>query len=259
MSIAIVTGASSGLGAHFARQLAPRPDVDEVWLIARRRDRLEEVAASLDGARARVIVADLASRDGLATVVDALEHAHSSVSWLVNNAGFGHVGSFADMPVDRASTMIDVNVTALTELTHAAIGRLERGGRIVQVASSAGFGPVPTFAVYAATKAYVLHLSEALSSELASRGITCTAVCPGPVNTEFSAVAADRPVDAAASRSYAADPADVVRLAIRDAERGRMRSVYGVPVRAWGLISGLVPRRLMLAVAAAYKQRTLPD
>jgi short-subunit dehydrogenase len=118
---------------------------------------------------------------------------------------------------------------------------------------------MPTFAVYAATKAYVLHLSEALSAELSPQGISCTAVCPGPVNTEFSAVAADQPTDAVAPRSYAADPADVVRLAIRDAERGRLRSVYGWPVRAWGVLSSIVPRRLVLAGAAAYKRRTRPD
>lgn len=258
MSIAIVTGASSGLGVFFARQLAARPEVSSVWLVARRADRLEAVAASLSGATGRVLVADLATEAGVDTVIAAMRSADAPIAWLVNNAGFGHVGDFDAMPPGLAASMIDVNIRALTRLTHAALPAMGRGGRVVQVASSAGFGPMPTFAVYAATKAYVLHLSEALASELQPRGITCTAVCPGPVNTEFAAVAASRPADAVAPRSYAADPEAVVRLAIRDAERGRLRSVYGWPVRAWGAVSALIPRRLLLSVAAAYKRRSRP-
>lgn len=258
MSIAIVTGASSGLGVHFAQQLARRDEVDAVWLVARRRDRLVAVAESLEGATGRVIVADLSTTAGVRVLSSAIDTSTAPITWLVNNAGFGHVGPFADMARDRVSAMVDVNIGALTTITHAAIPRMAAGSRIVQVASSAGFGPMPTFAVYAASKAYVLHLSEALAAELEPSGITCTAVCPGPVNTEFAAVAAGEPTDALAPRSSAADPADVVELAIRDAERGKLRSVYGLPVKAWGVVSNLVPRRMALSAAAAYKRRSRP-
>lgn len=243
MNVAIVTGASSGLGREYAKQLAPRREVDEVWLIARRRERLEELADELVGAEGRVFCVDLTDKDQIAEIFDALEREQPTVSWLVNNAGFGKIGRFEKIDIDAHLGMIDLNVRALTELTQRALPYCERGSKIVQVASSAGFGPLGHFAVYAATKAYVLNFANALHTELAPHGITVTAVCPGPVATEFEVVAHHD------NRDHAPDfvkarPGDVVRKSIADARKGRLNSVYGATMKAWTALSGLIPRRL---------------
>ncbi|MFW5966280.1 MAG: SDR family NAD(P)-dependent oxidoreductase [Persicimonas sp.] len=254
MNVAIVTGASSGLGREYARQLAPRPEVDQVWVLARREGRLEEVCDELVGADGRVFAVDLTDDEQTASLYEALANEAPTVSWLVNNAGFGKIGPFAEGDVDDYLTMIDLNVRALTEMTHRVLPYCERGSKIVQVASSAGFGPLGNLAVYAATKAFVVNLSNALSVELKERGITVTAACPGPVDTEFQSVAYNGryPEPPAAAM---ADAADVVRKSIADARKGRLNSVYGAAMKTWSALSGLVPRRLSAwASARTYDQ-----
>ncbi|MGM0556653.1 MAG: SDR family NAD(P)-dependent oxidoreductase [Myxococcota bacterium] len=243
MRVAIVTGASSGLGWEYAKQLAPRKEVDEVWLIARRRDRLEELATHLVGAEGRPFSVDLTDEEQLAGLFDRLEREEPEITWLVNNAGFGKYGLFDDFSVDTNLRMIDLNIRALTEITQRALPYCRPGSRILQVASSAGFAPLAKFAVYAATKAYVLNFSNALAAELADRDIGVTAVCPGPVDTEFQAVAEapggdDLPV------TLSARAPDVVRHSIADARKGRYNSVYGASMSAWQALSGIVPRRV---------------
>lgn len=252
MNVAIVTGASSGLGWEYAKQLAPRREVDEVWLVARRRDRLEELAATLVGAEGRVFAIDLTDSAQTKELFDALEQEQPNVAWLVNNAGFGAIGRFEDIDVDKHLTMIDLNVRSLTELTQRALPYCVPGSRIVQVASSAGFAPLGNFAVYAASKAYVLNFSNALASELAPKNITVTAVCPGPVDTEFSSLAHLDGEDKAPDFIYA-KPGDVVRKSIADARKGKLNSVYGATMKAWSALSGLVPRRLSAWTTSLYR------
>ncbi|AWV89835.1 SDR family NAD(P)-dependent oxidoreductase [Bradymonas sediminis] len=253
MNIAIVTGASSGLGWEYAKQLAPRAEVDEVWLLARREERLLELAGDLIGAEGRVFAVDLCDPTQLAEFFEKLEGEQPTISWLVNCAGYGKMGRFVDIDVEAHLGMVDLNIRALTEITQRALPYCTRGSKIVQVASSAGFSPMGNFAVYAASKAYVLHFANALSAELAADGITVTAVCPGPVATEFIEIANMEALKAGAPDFTIAQAPDVVRKSIADARKGRMTSVYGATMKAWGALSGVVPRRLTSWATARFR------
>ena len=187
---AVVTGASAGIGEAFARRLAGRGH--DLVLIARRKDRLDRLAGELSkehGVAAAVIPADLAIDGGVSLVEERVRQGDVEV--LVNNAGFGTVGEFAELPLDRELEELDLNVRALVRLTHAALASMvpRRRGGIINVASTAAFQPLPYNATYAATKAFVLHFSDAVHEEAREHGVTVTCLCPAPVRTEFQQVA----------------------------------------------------------------------
>ncbi len=189
---ALVTGASSGLGAEFARQLASRGM--HLVLTARRRELMEVLAQELHtkhGTRCEIIAADLSDPSEPERILNEIVAKGIAIELLVNNAGFGVVGEVSQADVNRLLQLIHVNVSALTELTYRLLpGMLERGhGAILNVSSLSAFQPVAYMGVYAASKSYVLHLSEALHCELKDRGITVTAVCPGVTRTSFFDVA----------------------------------------------------------------------
>ena len=188
--VAIITGASSGLGREFARQIDQLQQVDELWLIARNTDALRELAGELD-TPAIPIVADLASKAGITAVKQRLADFEPDVRYLVNAAGFGKFGDWQSIPDDDIDSMIDLNCRGLVDMTHAALPHMGRGAHIVQVASAAGFVPLPHMNVYAATKAFVLRYTRALRWELHGTGITATALCPTWVKTGFEKVARD--------------------------------------------------------------------
>lgn len=244
MRIAIITGASGGLGWEFARQLDGQDELDEIWLIARRREKLEELAGVLEKTRARIFALDLTNHDELKTLFDTLEAEKPTVVWLLNNAGFGKIGAFDAIDVETNLNMIDLNVRALTEITQRALPYCERGSKIVQIASAAGWLPLTNFAVYGASKAYVVQFSNALARELKPRGITVTAVCPGPIATEFFEVASGVGTKMDMPEFMTAQADKVARQAIRDARKGHFNSVYGVSVKALGAMSGLIPRSI---------------
>jgi hypothetical protein len=185
--VALVTGASAGLGVEFARQLSRRGHA--LVLVARRKDRLEALAKELGNARA--ITIDLSKKDAAGKLMTDIAANGEVVELLVNNAGFGLIGPFAELDAKRERQMIDLNVGVLTDLCRAvAPGMIERGsGGIVNVASTAAFQAGPRMAVYFATKAFVLSLSEALHEELKPHGVHVTCLCPGPTRTEFGEVA----------------------------------------------------------------------
>ena len=186
---ALVTGASSGIGEEFARQLAKQGY--DVVIVARRKDRLDKIASELTegGAEAEVIAADLSRPEGVAAVVERLEKGDISV--LVNNAGFGTSGEFTQLPVDRELQEIDLNIRALTQLSHVGLAQMKpkNAGAIINVASTGAYQPVPYMSTYAATKAYVLSFSEGLHEEAKGYGVTVTCLCPGATRTEFQEVA----------------------------------------------------------------------
>lgn len=193
-TIAIITGASAGFGAEFARQLAQSQDYSELWLIARREDRLQEVAAEVEKlsqgkVACKTLVLDLQQPAAIAAIVRELENTDKSLGLLISNAGLGFMGDFAEQSAEKIDDMLAVNVQALTMLTHACLPYLQKGSGIINIASSAGFLPLPGFNVYAATKAYVLHFSLALRRELRPRGVRVTTVCPGVATTEFFDIA----------------------------------------------------------------------
>ncbi|GAA0909348.1 SDR family oxidoreductase [Virgisporangium ochraceum] len=251
---ALITGASTGLGAEFAVQLAARGH--DLVLVARSADRLEQLAADLGtryGVSVDVIVQDLTERDAARAVAARL--AARPIDLLVNNAGFGTSGRFEDIADGRDQEQLMVNLVALVGLTRAVVGgMLARGrGAVVNVSSTAGLQPTPYFATYGAGKAFVLNFSLALRSEYRGRGIRVLALCPGPTRTEFFATAGER---AAIGQKMDADV--VVRAALRGLDRDR---AYVVPGLGNALNAHLTPRRPRTLVTAIAKlvARSVPD
>lgn len=186
--VALITGASSGIGREFAVQLSQMQVADELWLCARNRAELEKVAAELD-TPARVLGADLTKEADIAAIRTILEEERPNVTYLINAAGFGKFGDWQTISDADAVAMIDLNCKALVEITRAALPYMGRGGRIIEVASAAAFLPLPHMNVYAASKAFVLRYTRALRWELAGSGIVVTALCPTWVKTGFEKVA----------------------------------------------------------------------
>jgi uncharacterized protein len=190
----LITGASAGIGREFARQLASRART--LVLVARRERRLNELRDELRNRNAQLIVqthvVDLSDKSQLGELSRWLEQNKIEIDFLINNAGLGDVGPFATSPPKRNDEMLQVNIAALTTLTRALLPQMisRRRGAILNVSSSAGFLPIPEFNVYAATKAYVNSFTESLRAELRTSGVTVSALCPGPVHTEFGDVAA---------------------------------------------------------------------
>lgn len=186
MKIAILTGASSGLGRAFAGKIHEVfPEIDEIWLVARRTERLEALAAETNAVRMVPVPCDLLNEESYRSLIGRLQAEKPEVRLLINNAGCGFLGAFADSNEDEQLRSIDLNVRALTRLTRAALPYMPRGARVLNTSSIASFSPNPNMAVYSATKAYVTFFSRALNDELRASGRSCTAVCPAPMNTEF--------------------------------------------------------------------------
>jgi short-subunit dehydrogenase len=248
---AVVTGASSGIGAAFARSLRARGE--RVVLVARRADRLAALAAELGGEPHAVPAPlDLAAPGAAGALLDALDSRGIAVDLLVNSAGLGHTARFAEQPESAIQAMLDVNVRALVEMVRAFLpGMRARGrGRIVNVASNAAFQPVPYLTVYAATKSFVLSFTEALAEELRGSGVRVQALCPGTTATEFFDVAGAH-AGLLVARVPRMTPEAVVEASLRGLDRGRTRVVTGWPNRVLGVVvQRLAPRGLTRRVAA---------
>ena len=246
MKTAIVTGASSGLGREFARQI-PKfyRSLDEIWLIARSSDKLERLGEELtretgiycriyDSALTRDYVYYHLQRDP--------EALRPDIRMLVNAAGIGCTAPVIQADPDTLTGMIQLNCMALTHLTSLCIPYMNRGSRIVNLASAAAFTPQPGSAVYGATKSYVLSFSRALGRELADRMIFVTAVCPGPVETDFFRTAGEPA--GKARQKLMAQPGKVVHRALADVRRRRSVSVYGAAMKGARTAAKLAPDRL---------------
>jgi uncharacterized protein len=251
-STALVTGASSGIGAAIATSLAKRGHA--LTLVARREDRLTELASELHedyGVRAGVVACDLADpaeRDRLATKVTELD---LEVEVLVNNAGFGSAGDFVDADRERQVEMVRVNCETVVDLSGRYLPAMAQRGRgaVINVASMAAFQPLPKNATYAATKAFVLSFTEALHHELKGAGVTASAVCPGPVRTEF--------MDAAGMERTESTPdfiwtsaEDVAEEAVKAAEAGKRAVVPGRINYAGSLLGRYSPRKIVLPLSS---------
>jgi short-subunit dehydrogenase len=242
--IAVITGASAGLGEAFARQVDAHPafsEVQEIWLVARREARLQALAAELPSGRGVAISADLAERTGVEAVLARARMSGARVRLLINNAGFGLLGPFAGHAPEELGRLLDLNVRAGTLLLHGLVAHMDPGACVIQVASAAAHIPAPYFAAYAASKSYALALALALREEWRGRISVC-AVCPGPVATEFFAVAGAR-------ESSGARAEDVVALALRDALAGRSVSNAGIGPKLVARAAGFLPRGLLVRLA----------
>ncbi len=247
--IALITGASAGLGAEFARQLAKRGQ--RLVLAARRTDRLEALVGELGNARAVTI--DLSQRGAAAELISDIGQSGERVDLLVNNAGFGLHGRVAELDAGRQREMIDLNCGALLELARAVLPAMigRKSGAILNVASTAAFQPGPGMAVYFATKAFVLSLSEALHEEARPHGVRVTALCPGPTKTEFGAVAGfagNRAVD-----RWSMDSPTVVSAGLAGLDRGQAVVIPGALNKTGAVSAQLAPRALVRKIAGAIK------
>lgn len=256
----LITGASAGLGEEFARQLASR--ARSMVLVARRGDRLSalagELAASAD-VKVRCFEADLADPEQRVQLFEALEEKSLFPDLLINNAGMGDYGTFVEADWEKLETMMRLNMEGLTHLTHLFLPamRERRRGAIMNISSLASILPIPDFAVYAATKAYVSSFSEALRIELREDGISVLAVCPGPVHTEFGSVAARGPGDAfdGMREWFYVRKEQVVAEAIRamDADHARVYPGWQIALAAAGI--SLLPLALLRLIMATRPRR----
>lgn len=247
--ITMITGASAGLGAGFARQLAKRGH--RLVLAARRKGRLEALAAEIGNARSVAI--DLGEHGAAARLMADVAAHDEQVTCLINNAGFGLWGRFVALDGRRQREMIDLNCGTLVELCHAVLpAMLARGdGAILNVASTAAFQPGPGMATYFATKAFVLSFSEALHEELKARGVRVTALCPGPTATEFGDVAGFR--GNSMFERLSAKPADVVAAGVKALDANRAVAIPGLVNKIGAQGPRLLPRALVRKVTAAIK------
>ena len=247
--VALITGASAGLGVDFARQLSAKGK--RLVLAARRKDRLDALAAELGNARA--VEMDLSEAGAVDRLLAELASHGEHVELLVNNAGFGLTGRFAELDGRRQRQMIDLNCGALVELAHAVLpGMIERkSGAILNVASTAAFQPGPGMAVYFATKAFVLSFSEALHEEAKNHGVVVSALCPGPTATEFGEVAGFRA--SSPSSKLAADSASVVRAGLDGLEKGQAIVIPGLMNKATAQAHRFFPRSWVRKAAGAIK------
>lgn len=236
------------MGREAAVQIGNRlAGLEEIWLIARRGERLKELEGRLP-VRIRCFPMDITDdkeRDGLR---EALERERPDVKILVNSAGFGKIGRVGELDMDTECAMVRLNCESLCAVTHLVLPYMSPNSRIIQFASSAAFLPQPKFAIYAATKSFVLSYSRALGAELKDRRIYVTAVCPGPVDTEFFDIAETVDEIPLYKRLVMANPRKVVKKALRDSFMGRPVSVYGCTMKAFRALCKAVPHEFLLGI-----------
>ena len=254
MKIAVVTGASSGMGKEFVIAIDKNYGavLDEIWVLARRKERLEELQSKVK-TKLRIFAVDLLQEESYEEYLDSLKKYKPTVGILVNSSGFGKIGVFSEVTRENNLSMVELNCHALTKVTYDTLPYMKKGGRILQLASSAAFLPQPEFAVYAASKSYVLSLTRALKYELMDRGIYVTAVCPGPVKTEFFDIAEENSQIALYKRLVMANPVKVVEKALADAKAGKVKSVYGLPMQAFEILCKVVPHEVILQIMTKIK------
>ena len=248
---ALLTGGSAGIGYELARELAAHGH--DLVLVARRQDRLEAAAGTLEGkygVRVITIPSDLADPDSPQRIFDAVRAEGIQIDILVNNAGFGLGGEFADTDIDRELDMVQVNVSALVHLTKLFMQPmiLRKSGRILNLGSTAAFQPGPLNSIYYATKAFVLSFSQAIDEELRKTGVTVTCLCPGPVETEFADVAGLNETRLF-SLAAIANAEDVARFGYLQMMRGKRIAVFGPANKLMVQAQRFLPRALVTRVA----------
>lgn len=251
--LALVTGASSGIGAEIARQLAAKKF--DLVLTARRRDRLEALAAELrskDQIEATIIEADLNTSDGANRLIDELVVKNLRITRLINNAGFGYYGPFLEQSPADVDAMLQVDIRAVTILCQKLGQQMaERGGgKILNVASFAALAPIPRYTVYSGAKAYVIAFSQALRHELANKNVSVSVVCPGFTKTEFHEVSRHKKTSLMRATELSAE--QVARAGLRGLERGQFLIIPGWWYKLNFLTASFLPRGFMSAISAAF-------
>ena len=247
MKTAIITGASSGLGREFARQLTDVfPDVACCWLIARREDRLEEIAREMVGVETVCLSLDLSDPASFAALEAKLAEERPEVTLLINNAGCGYLGLMGETKTELQTRMVDLNVRALTAVTNLVLPCMPAGGRILNTSSIAAFCPTPRMTVYGASKAYVSSFTVGLSEELKRKDSTVTAVCPGPMKTELLEVGRIAGRSPAFELLPYCDQVRVAAGALRAAKAGRTIYTPRLFYKLYRLLAKVTPVKLMV-------------
>lgn len=255
-TIAIVTGASSGIGREFVRQLDTcTRTLEEVWVIARREDRLLALQDEMQHLTLRILPLDICREEDLAKLTALLNEEQPRVRLLINSAGVGKAGSFWEITRQQAEHMVLLNDKALISVTHIVLPYMKQKSNIIQMASSAAFFPQSGFAVYAASKAFVLSFSRALAAELKKKEIAVTAVCPGPVDTEFLEISNGVGIKNPLKELTMVKPQPVAAKALRDAKAGKTISVYGIPMKMVHVAGKLLPSSLVLGILSVLRDR----
>ena len=247
MNIAILTGATGGVGGEYL-DLLKKENLDEIWIIARRRERLESLAES--DKRIRPFPLDLTDETAFSDLKNALDEKEMNIKYLINNAGFGTMGNFADIDTEKLASCIELNCIALTRMCSLCIPYMSEGSGIINVASIASFVPNPRLAVYSATKAFVKNLSHSLREELKPHKINVLALCPGPMKTEFLPVAG---IDAGSSKMFDTLPSTPPRKAaegsLKALKKGRAVYTPGLLFKFYRVLSSLIPQTILVKIS----------
>ena len=233
------------MGRDFVKELQKEKNVNEIWMIARRKARLDAMAEKSNG-RLRAFALDLTDMSSFQYFEDCLTKEKPQILYLINAAGAGRMGNVEEIAYKDHAFVLDINGRALTCMSRICLPYMGKGSRIIQLCSGSAFLPQAEFASYAASKSYVLSFSRALGQEVKKKGITVTAVCPGPVNTEFFEAAGSEIVPA--KKRFLVESKDVVRKAMKDAKSGKELSVYGISMKFVHLAGKLMPTRVVLSV-----------
>lgn len=255
MKIALITGASSGMGREYAKQIDKMKECDEIWIVARREERLNVLKDELS-TTTRVLPFDLTDSVQLGSLIEAVKSSGAEVKYLVNAAGFGKFGDYSEVSLSDITGMIDLNDKALTLITAALIPQMKRGSHVIEMCSISAYLPLENMSVYAASKAYVLSYCYALRRELKKTGITVTAVCPGWVDTEFAACAHNGDgVNGPKDLKPITTADKVVRRAIKAANKNKPVSIYGATWKAMHVMTKIFPKRFSMLFWHAMQKR----
>lgn len=248
MKTAIITGASSGLGKEYFKYVQEQfPEIEELWIISRNKEKLKEVAETAPDKRVAAISLDLEKEESFDILRRILEEIKPEVELLINNSGYGKLGDLENADYDSQIGMINLNVRALTAMTRLILPYMEDYGVILNVSSVASFVPTPGMAVYSSTKAYVTSFSKALREELKPRNINVTAVCPGPMDTGFNGVAG---MGGGASPTFESlpkeDPASIAKRSLEAAAEGKALYVGKFFYRFYHFLSKLLSHSFLM-------------
>lgn len=248
MKIAVITGASSGMGRELTIQISKKEQFDQIWVIARREEALQNLKKEL-GEKVRPVVLDLTKQESFRGYKAILEKEQPEVAFLANVAGFGKFGSYDQIPLQDCMDMIDLNCKALVAMTHITLPYMKRGSRILQLDSLSAFQPVPYLNVYGSTKSFVLSYSRALNRELRREGIRVMSVNPGWVKTEFFDHAEMTSDDAVTYFNVIYEAKDVIKTAIHDLYHTKKDvSIHGLQIKLQVFAVKLLPHKLIMNI-----------
>lgn len=251
--IAIITGASSGMGKEFVKLLLNEKEISEIWAIARNADKLQKLSDEFGG-KIYTIPADLSDRNSLSVIKKQLESSDYTIKYLINNAGFAKFCSYDDISIDESLNMIDLNVSAVVGLGLVCIPYMREGSHIINIASQASFQPLPYLNIYSATKAFVRNYTRALNVELKDRKITATAVCPGWMKTAFFDRGIIGAKKTASNFSGIVSPELVAKKALRDVKMGKDMSVYGLHTKTAHFFAKIFPQKTAMRIWLAMQK-----